>query len=269
MNETLTKYLAGLFDADGSVNFAFMENKKDTGIYRCSLRAEISASSAIDRHGFISSLPEKTGFGATYTREYKSAHSDNLFFRWSVQSSRDVEMLIPRLIKHSCVKARHMQRMLDTWRELQGVALSKDRCDELREFSRQSRGDSGPMKPKNHPTWAWLAGYIDGNGTLNLAKFKSKSNTTCQVCLTCHIGDSQVLEFVQKAHGGYIYKHGSNDNCMVWKRNLGNKDRSFALRFLPEIVRHSRLKRHKLEQMLSFHHQQRLNKQTSTEGVIV
>jgi hypothetical protein len=269
MNETLTKYLSGLFDADGSVSFAFLETKKGSGLYRCGLRIEISASSAVDRHNFILGLPKETGFGGTDKREYPNSHSNNEFFRWSVQSSRDVEMIIPRLIKHSCVKARHMQRMLDAWREGRGIALSKERCDELREFSKQSRCDSGPMKPKNHPTWAWLSGYIDGNGTLNLAKYKSKKSVTCKVSLTCHKGDAQVLEFVQEAHGGYIYQHGSNANCMVWKRNLGNADRSFALRFLPELVRHSRLKRHKLEEMISFHHQQRLTEWTSTEGVIV
>lgn len=269
MNETLAKYLSGLFDADGSVSFAFLETKKDSGLYRCALRIEISASSAVDRHGFISGLPTETGFGATYMRDYRSAHSDNEFFRWSVQSSRDVEMLIPRLIKHSCVKARHMQRMLDTWRSLRGADLSQERCDELREFSKQSRSDSGPIKSKNHPTWAWLAGYIDGNGTLNLAKYKSQRNVTCRVSLTCHVGDAHILEFVKKAHGGYIIPHGTNANCMVWKRSLGKSDASYALRFLPKLVRHSRLKRHKLEQMISFHHQQRLTEQTSAEGVIV
>jgi hypothetical protein len=265
MNETIVKYLAGLFDADGSISFAFTALKPDGSSYMCRLGLEISSSEAIDRHGFIASLPELTGFGSVNFRYHKGeqTHSSNRFVRWSVQSRRDIEMLIPRLIKHSCVKARHMQRMLDKWKEKRGDILSAAECDELRNFSKQSRCDSGPIKSKNYPTWSWLSGYIDGNGTLDFAKYKSQGGRqTCRISLTCHIGDVRVLEFVQNAHGGYIIPHGTNENCMVWKRSLGARDRSFALRFLPKIVQHIKIKRHRIEQMLSFHHQHRLSEQT-------
>lgn len=264
MNETTAKYLSGLFDADGSISFAFVKDKA-ADRYSVRLSIEISASEAVDRHGFIASLPDLTGFGSVSFRYHEGAqtHSTHRFVRWSVSARRDLEMLLPRLIKHSCVKARHMQRMLDKWREKRGSLLSITECDELRSFSKKSRCDSGSMKPKNYPTWGWLSGYIDGNGTLDLARYKSHGGrTTCRISLTCHVGDSHVLEFVQKAHGGYILPHGTNKNCMVWKRNLGVRDRSFALRFLPKIVNHIKIKKHRIEMMLSFHHQQRPSEQT-------
>jgi hypothetical protein len=82
--------------------------------------------------------------------------------------------------------------------------------------------------------------------------------------VSCHQGDAIVLEFIHKAHGGYIKAHSSNAKCMVWERNLGPKDRSFALDFLPRIVQHARLKKHKIEQLIASHrsHSQRLSGQT-------
>jgi hypothetical protein len=268
MNETLVKYLAGILDADGSVNFNFVNPTKDErNLCNLSLKISLSSSDAIDVHGFVMRLPELTGFGTSSPFGEKEQ-----FNRWTVTSRRDLEMLVPRLVKHMAVKARHLQRMLDKWKEKRGVFLSEAEREGLLEFSRSSRADAGPLKPKNFPSWAWLAGYLDGNGSYRAGLCKSgkyKGNQyfrmQCSVHASCHKGDVAVLEFIQKAHGGYIKPHSLSENCMVWERNLGKSQHSFAVRFLPKLVRHSHLKRHKIEQMLSFHHQQRPSVLTSAE----
>ena len=270
MNESLVKYLAGLLDSDGSISFNFVN--PSNGYHNLSLKISLAASSAIDTHGFIVSLPSLTGFGSF------DRHGDKgQFSRWTITARRDLEMIVPRLVKHMVVKARHLQRMFEKWKECRGKALSEKECEDLRIFSGESRADAGPLKSKNHPTWAWLAGYLDGNGSYRSGICKSGTSKTgkpqqrmqCAVHASCHVNDASVLEFIRNAHGGYIKPHSKSDKCMVWERSLGKSEHSFALKFLPALVNHSRIKRHKIEQMISFHRQQRLSVPTPAGEAIV
>lgn len=254
MNETLIKYLSGLLDADGSISLQFHNVNKEKGTCTIGMCIQVSSSTAVDKHGFIDSLPMLTGFGIS-TPETARPH----ITKWTVQSRSHLEMLIPRLVKHMVVKGRHLQRLYDKWREKRGASISLEEAESLKEFSKSSRLDSGPMKPKNHPSWAWTAGYLDGNGSYRCGLKKDRDRYSYQnsVHASCHIGDVHVLEFLQKAFGGYIKPHSTCEKCMVWERKLGKADRSFALRFLPKLVNHSRLKKHKIEMILAFHHSQR------------
>jgi len=271
MNETTAKYLAGLIDSDGTISFDFRNRSRNITSANLALKVGIASSDTIDRHGFILSLPELTGFGQI------SRHgNENQYIYWFIQSRRDLEMFVPRLIKHMCVKAKHLERMFEKWKELRGKSLSLVECEELKEFSRQSRYDAGPLKPKNHPSWAWLAGYLDGNGHYqfslsNKGKLtkSGRESRSMRVDCCCHKGDAEVLKFLQKAFGGDIRVHPNSDNAMIWHRNLGISQRAFALKFLGKVVRFSQFKRHRIEQMISFHRQQRLSDQTSTDEAIV
>ena len=259
MNESSVKFLAGLMDSDGTIAFDFRNEARDNGNATLGLKVGISASDAVDRHGFIESLPALTGYG------YTSRHGDKKqYIYWIVCSRRDLEMLVPRLLKHMCVKAKHLKRMFEKWKELRGKSLSSVECQELREFSKQSRYDAGPLKPKNHPTYAWCAGYLDGNGhymfaLANKGAKSGKETRSMRVSACCHKGDAEVLEFLLKAFGGQIRVHPSTDNALIWDRNLGLSQRSFALEFLGKMARFSKLKRHRIEQMIAFLRQQRLS----------
>lgn len=259
MDEVLVKYLAGLIDSDGSISFNFGVLNAEKKSYRISLYIAISGSSAVDFHGFIGRLPEYTGFGSVdVTQGYNK--SQNSSVRWTVRKKADLEMLVPRIVKHMCVKGRHLQRMFDKWKERRGQPLYIDECDALREFSKTSRLDSGPLKSKNFPSWGWLAGYLDGNGSIRAGRRKDgfykgqqKYSHQASIHASCHKNDAAVLDFIHKAHGGYVRPHSSNANCMVWEISLGKRNRSFALDFLPRLVQHSRLKKHKIEQLIAFH----------------
>jgi hypothetical protein len=263
MNETLLKYLAGIIDADGSISFGFYNpSDEENPSYNMRLTIHLGSSSSVDVHGFVESLPEITGFGSKYTDTKPKVD----FTTWTVTSRRDLEMLVPRLVKHMVVKGSHLQRMFDKWKEYRGLRLSADECDRLRSFNKESRAKAGPVKAKNHPSYAWLAGYLDGNGSYRIGKCKAGTykgkqcyRQQCSINVACHKNDAMVLDFIQKAHGGYQRPHSRSENCMVWERSLGKSQSSFALRFLPKLVKHARIKKYKIEQMISFHHQQRLN----------
>jgi len=260
--ESLIKYLAGLCDADASLSFRF--NKSSKGSTVCMI-LHLCAAESIDKDGkFIKSLPEITGFGNVTSRQRKHWSPIN---EWQVQSRRDLNMLIPRLIKHMVIKGTHWNNLFEIYTRLKGEVLCDFEVERLKMSSKLSRKDARPLKSKKHPTWAWTAGYIDGDGTLTFKNHPSGYGKKIQVTAISHKGDRVGLDLLHKAFGGYIHDR-SHDNCSEWKRNLGVRDKSFALKFLGKLVNHLRLKKHKAEQMLSFYNtkdSQRLIETSSTE----
>jgi len=258
MNESLVKYLAGLLDADGSLSFTFKGDPNNEGRHYLGLRLNLTAADAVDKDRFAESLPTLTGFGTTmrYGKQ-------NQFVQWIVVKRADLEMLLPRLIKHMVIKANHWQWMLDMWRaaRVEGKTCSTKEREALTAASKESRRlNRGPIRPKNHPTWAWLAGYLDGDGCYSYRKnlVNGYWQWTINVSAVAHINDIGVLEFLQRSFGGQLIGQGQSDNVKLWKRSLGYQNRDFALRFLPHLAKHSRLKRDKIEAMIH-HHRQRLS----------
>jgi hypothetical protein len=284
LNESLVKYLAGLLDADGSLSLTFRSYPPGTDRYCVALSMRLTASDAVDHGRFVESLPSLTGLGSTirYGKEKQ-------FAVWIVSKRSDLEMLLPRIIKHMVVKAQHWQWLLDLWRESRrsvtglkqwgdGWNCSESERAHLTAASKESRRTRvGPIKPKNHPTWAWLAGYLDGDGWYRRKHYKCGTYTRRDaaeptqyhqwlmvVGAVAHESDASVLRFIQNAFGGHIRPHGrATPHLLCWSRNLGPMDRSFALRFLPNLAKHSRLKRHKIDQIIH-HHRQRLSAPSPT-----
>lgn len=258
MNESLVKYLAGLLDADGSLSFAFKHDQNRVGRYFVRLRLGLTASDAVDHNGFVESLPELTGMGSV-SRYGKS----NQFAAWNVTKRTDLETFIPRLTKHMCIKAKHWTWLLNMWRDLrsEGKTVSVEERNVLSEASKESRrNNSGPLKPKNHPTWCWLAGYLDGDGCYRYKNYSNdrRKQWAMSVSAVAHVNDICVLEFLHKSFGGRIEGQGQSDNVKIWIRSLGHNNRDFALSFLPNVAKHSQLKRPKIDAMIH-HHQQRLS----------
>lgn len=266
MNESLVKYLSGLLDADGSLSFQFT-NKKASGVSGIGLLIYLCASAGIDKNGFVKDLPRLTGMGtvseipprdvAICGKPSKQGHTINV---WQVSKRADLEMLLPRLIKHMTIKAKHWQWLLDVWREKRGDQVSAEEKEALVAASKESRRtNTGPIKPKNHPTWAWLAGYLDGDGSYvyHSTERKGWTSWTMTVSAVAHINDRCVIDFLQRSFGGEVYQI-KRSPTLQWRRMLGYQNRSFAEQFLPKLARHSRFKRDKIDAILH-HHRQRLS----------
>lgn len=259
MNETLVKYLAGLLDADGTFGFTFKQTDDRVGRYYLGVRMGLSSSLAVDKEAFVDSLPDQTGFGAVF----KDGRNEQ-FRVWTVSKRAHVEMLIPRLVKHMVIKGKHWQWVLETWRSYRSnnMTCSTEERDAFVIACKESRvNNSGPIRPKNHPTWAWLAGYLDGDGWYSHRHIKrgdGYAQWVINVGAVAHVNDIGVLQFISKSLGGYIFNQGQSDNVFCWRLNLGKQNRSAALALLPNLVKHSRLKRKKIEAIIH-HHQQRLS----------
>lgn len=262
MKETLVKYLAGLLDADGSLSLEKHAGYDDK--VRVSLKLCLTSADSIDRHGFVASLPALTGLGST-SRKYDK------YTTWSVGHRADLERLLPRIIKHMVIKGRYWQWLLEWWRDWRSQdkgqkCLSADDWHVLQEKSRELRRTMvGPVRAKNRPTWAWTAGYLDGDGCFS---FRTSKNKNTRVSVSAHINDVCGLELLQRSFGGTMRPNSAKPHIMVWWRGLGPRNASFALRFLPKLVKHSRLKKHQIEQMISYH-RQRLSIPSSTEQATV
>jgi hypothetical protein len=244
MNETDVKYLAGLLDADGHVGFDFTENRP----YLC---IRLTAADSIDRDGFVKNLPNTTGFGTSCVKTKRENWASITV--WTVSRARDLEMLVPRLVKHMVIKGRHLQRMFDKWQELRGKTLSDLEREQLVLLTKLSRQDAGPLKAKKHPTWAWVAGYLDGDGSYIFSHPPSHKNPRMLVQATAHENDVVGLELLYKAFGGRIENRGKNSpHILDWRHSLGKRDKAFALKFLSKMVLHTRLKKHKIEQMIAY-----------------
>lgn len=265
--ETQIKYLAGLIDADGSLLFHFTHYKDD--VYNINLKLTLQQSLSIDKDGkYIKSLSEHCGWNQFIDiSQYKDTWSDA--YRWTINSRDDLNMLLPRLMKHLVIKGKHFHALFEKYNTLLGKSVSKIEMEQLKEFAIQSRKDVGPIKPKNHPTWAWTAGYLDGDGCYFMRHRKKNWGVFTELCVqvVAHDDDIVGLQLLSKAFGGKINKK-SSENTHVWSRNLGNSDRQFAIAFLKKMHMHSQLKQYKIEQFLH-HHLQRLNESTATAGVIV
>ena len=258
IDESLVKYLAGLLDADGNLSFSFRSDDNNDDRFFIGLMLRLSASDAVDVHGFVESLPELCGIGTTSRYGKRSQ-----FVNWTVSKRAHLEVLLPRLIKHMVIKARHWQWLLETWRmaRTDEKACSREERECLTLGARESRrGNVGPIRPKNHPTWAWLAGYLDGDGCYSYRRYRVNGyiQWAIYVSAVAHVNDIVVLEFLQAAFGGLIRGQGQSPDVKIWKRALGYQNRSFALRFLPKLARHSRLKRSTIDAMIH-HHRQRLS----------
>jgi len=262
VNESLVKYLAGLLDADGCLSFDSSKGYDEN--VQVSLKLSLVAADHIDRDGFVSKLPELTGCGKTH-RTY------DRYTTWAVCNRAHLEQLLPRLIKHMVIKAKHWQWMLEFWRGYRSLEqgqknLTQEEWQSLYSEYKRSRAENvGPLKPKNHPTWAWLAGYLDGDGCYS---FRTSKNNNMRLSVTAHITDITVLEFLQKSFGGTIKDNSRSENIKVWWRGLGPSHSGFVLRFLPKVVRHARFKKHKIEQIIHFH-RQRLSVSAPTGDAIV
>lgn len=256
--ESEIKYLAGLLDADGSLSFKFC--KTETGKTYLYLVLSLTASKKIDKHGYLYSLGERLG-SCCEIKYKKPNHNDAV--KWHVQSRRDLNLLIPRLTKHMVIKARHWDNLHNIFTEYKGVDVT-GKEEELKELSSLSRKNTGPLKPKKHPTWAWVAGYMDGDGCYTLSK------RCVHIGAIAHTDDAVALELLYHAFGGSLYEPRLEDNTRLWRKGAGIKNADFAKHFLNKVHRHSRLKKWKIEQMIAFHNQpQRLSDYTSTEEAIV
>jgi len=254
VKETDIKYLAGLLDADGS--FFFNYSKGFTY-----LTIALDLSDSIDKDfAYTHWLSEQVGVKPHISNRNPSKWASQAKIIISKRSS--LEKLVPRLLKYLVIKGKHLDRLYNKWRDLRGVKSSKEEIEKLKEFVKSSRADVGPIRTKSWLPVAYVAGYLDGDGSYTMKRSSGKYG----VAAVSHKDDRIVQDLLLNQYGGFI--RIDKQGHVRWYRTLGKTQRSFAVPFLQDMVRHSRLKKWKIEQFLNYH-SQRLTKVTPTGEVIV
>jgi len=248
MKETDIKYLAGLLDADGSFFFNFSNNY----VY---LTVALDLSNSIDKNfKYTDWLCKELGVKPCITkREDKWATQAKI----TISKRGSLETLVPRILKYLIIKGKHLETLFNKWKSIRGVKLNNEVISELKEFVKTSRQNVGPIRTKSWLPKAYVAGYIDGDGCYTFRKKCGKYN----VSTVSHENDRITQDLLLKQYGGVIRK--DHEGYIRWSHTLGITQKSFAIPFLKDMVRHSRLKKYKIEMFLH-HHSQRLNKRKAT-----
>ena len=249
-SETEKKYLAGLMDADGSLCYVHNHGYLH-------LAMSISMSESIDRNGeYCNYLGDKVG------KLYSRKRDDNWAIQneWVVRKRTDLEKTLPHITKHMVVKGKKWQHMLEVFRNHKARKITDEEFLKLRETANALRGS---IKKKNHPTWAWTAGYIDGDGWY-LKRVRPRQIEQ-HVGVVSHPDHPEGVELLHKAFGGVLKMDRGH---LRWIKNLGPRDRQFTISFLKKMVNHTHLKKWKIEQLLSTY-SQRLSDLTPKGDAIV
>ena len=268
-SETVNKFVAGLFDADGCIYFRL---KKYKDYYTLNLKCEISQSFSVDPDGeMLHALARFYGFGKF---DYKFPERGTTVCRWAM-GTRDTLKLMDHLIKHMCIKAKHAKTLIQVYKTLKGLHFDREQAEILRQLSKKSRLDVGPIHPKKHPAWAWLAGYLAGDGCFFYRERKRYSKrigkyTTqyeLRVESLASYDDQSILHFIHKALKGNI---NSKPEGIHWCRALGAQNSKFAVKFLRKMKNYMLLRKKldKIQKMIEFHDNrvQRLNEKAANNS---
>lgn len=263
IKETTYKYLAGLSDADSSLSFRF--NRNADGSFSAGLVYALTQAESNDpafRH--MTSLHEEVGLGNLFRQDHKTnpqAVNWKSILYWQIGGRGELERFLPHIIKHMCVKGGHYQRLLEVRRKLAGNRLTEEQVNNLRRWAKQSRLETGPVKPKNYPSAAWLAGYVDGDGCLHFRPKKESRYVDMHLSINIWHPDMYGVNLIQRAYGGKLYRQ--TDTTKTYYLNLGVSVAATARKFLHRILPHLRFKKHKAELILA-QHRQRLSEGTPT-----
>ncbi len=182
------KYIAGFFDADGSVSVVFVSTTKYPQL-RLGFSQETKQDEVLHRiHGEWGGCLDYTVInGVSYTR-----------LSWS--GNKQCSMLLNRVKQFLVIKRHYAEVCLDVCSR----HIEKDEIERVREYLKIQRRQRSLPLPK-HPARKWLAGYIDGDGCLSVTKVHPVSGAPS---LVLHIAasdfDTEGIEIIQKQFGGRI-----------------------------------------------------------------
>jgi len=206
-SEQLNKFLAGFFDADGSVYYSV-----DTKGYG-RLRAKVTQSEVNDPNGkMLYALKEYYSLGTIEFNVRKNAYT------W-VLSAKDSISLFNRIGKHLIIKRYHYENMIKMFKDKQKVNV-----DLLR---KQSRVLSASKTHKKHVSPSYLAGMMSGDGYIKFIVGKEKTDSrgnryisnNLRFVIVLHADDSPLLMQIRATFGGSV--NVTREGHYRWEKTLG------------------------------------------------
>lgn len=178
------KYYAGFFDADGS--FDFRPTKRENGTYYLNIKAALYQKDPEALRDFAEQW------------EVPVAPSGNVYC--VTLSGSKAEMFMQEVKKHLVIKRPVVELLLS----LKGMTVTN--ISEVREAVKAARAQTGPEK--NYPSRQWMAGYVDGDGSIGSSFRKADGNLEFKLAVTSHVTQRAGLDLMHKAFGGFIAEQG-------------------------------------------------------------
>lgn len=183
------KYIAGFFDADGSVSVVFVAD--------CLLpQLRINFSQATQQDEILHRIQEERGGCVSY-RIVKGVSYTIL----SYSGNKQAKLFLERIVQFLVIKKHYVEVCLDVCSR----QLPKTEIERVREYLKIHRKQRSLPLPK-HPTRKWLAGYIDGDGCISIQEVhKVSGNASVILHIAASDFDTEGLEIIQKQFGGCIH----------------------------------------------------------------
>lgn len=237
-SEQLNKYLAGLFDADGCITLELQNNKY------LSLRFTLTAAASVDND--FETLRSLQSFYGMGTIKYSIGDSGTSRCDWRM-SSKESKMMFNLIGKHLRIKGTHFQTMINLQEAFKGEIVTDIQWEQIKEMRSTSREESRWLKYPKHLSYAWVAGYFDGDGSYG---FRKKYNT---LDIRVPSSDFHILDKLQEDFGGSILS-GHSENYKVWSKGLGKGHIKFSLPFLKKMRQFSCIKQkyNKIQEMITY-----------------
>ena len=231
-NEGKNKYTAGLWDGDGTI---YLRPGTHNSLR---LTMEICGDSRVKKvEETLLELFDHYGFGRI---DRKSTG----MMSWVIEGKQAVS-LFNIIKKHSVIKAIHGERIINLWYQFRdGRRFSKEA---LKRWLRWSRKNTGPLKPKKHFNWAWLAGYIDSDGYIG---YKQEVYTGIRFGANKD-KDHTAIELIAQSTGRPI-RYNKRDNTLRLDLHMSKKHKGTAQKYLVKLLPHLRIKKWQSEQLLRY-----------------
>ena len=230
-NEGLNKYLAGLFDGDGTIYVRY-----SSGNLRLTMEIVFNLNEPkVEETMYM--LYDHYGFGRIDRKQSKNV----TLACWVIEGKRAIS-LFNTIKKHCVIKAQHGERVLKLY-----TSNRRPKPSVLKRWLRLSRRNTGSLKPKNHITWGWLAGYIDADGYIGY-----NPSIYTGIRFGCNaVKDKAAIELISKSFGR-PYRYNPKDKCFRLDIYMSKKTKATAQRILPKLLPHLRFKKWNAEQLLHY-----------------
>jgi len=235
-SEVVNKILAGYIDSDGTVSI-----HRNEGTLRISLTLSQAAVNDPDFE-ILRAFHKFYGLGTLHFR-FSDVEGESSRCDWKL-SIADTIKLFNLLGKHLIVKGTLLRDCIKLYEENKGKKLSDAEYEVICNTRDTLRSSSGPLKRKKHPSWAWLAGYIAGDGHLccrlnrkrrkydkKVDKYYDMTYNELYVVIVSDIRGP--LDFLMEHLNGSVY--AVKDSYFQWKRSLGKGNLKFSEEFLSKL----------------------------------
>ena len=239
-NESINKYTAGLLDADGNIHLTVTDSQTSSNIR--SVRVQFTGERKDKVVETLLNLHDHYQMGRM---EYPNTRTN--IVNWTLNGQEAINFLTV-IKKHLVIKGQHAERTINLWYRL------KDRTSTVKALARWrrlSRDSTGPIHHKKHLTWAWLAGYIDGDGHISIPKKRIEFQS--------NLRDIAAYELIQHSLGRPYrinYKPSIQQDIIRIDLSFTKEHTAFMKGTGVKILRHLRMKRWALEQVFAAHNKQ-------------